>query len=246
MTGTVRRRFRPRLWPSVITAAMLIVLLGLGTWQLERRAWKNALIAQFHDRSAAPAVVLPARIGDPAAWEFRRVRVEGRFDHGHEMALIGRVHDGQAGYRLVTPLHRTDHADAPVVLVDRGWIPSDRLDPATRPDSRPAGPVEVEGVALHPVAPGWFRPSNDPARGQWYTIDLPAMAAWSGAGEVGPLYVEATPRPGRPPLPVASAAVHEPPNDHLNYALTWYGLAAALVLVYTLSQRRADPPARPQ
>ncbi len=233
--------FRPRVWPTLIVAPMLAVLIGLGLWQVERGEWKADLLARIERQNAAPPAVLPARIDDPAAWEFRRVRVEGRFLTGREMPLAGRIHGGQPGYHIVTPLLRTDRPDAPAVLVNRGFVPVDRLDPATRPHSLPAGPVMVEGIARLPSERNWAQPDNDPARNIWYWPDIPAMAALADLDPVAPLILQAAPGPDSPTLPIPLEPRIDLPNNHFQYAFTWFALAVGLVAVYVISQTRPRP-----
>lgn len=238
MTAFSPRRFRPALWPTLLVIPMLAVLIGLGTWQLERLFWKTALLDHIERQLAAPAVPMPERFDDPAAWDYRRVRVTGTFLNDRELHLLNRTHDGRVGAHVVTPLRRSDAAapgpaPGPVVLVDRGWVPADRLDPATRPDSLPTGPMTVHGVLRVPPGRGWMQPDNEPARNQWFWLDLPAMAAAAGLSEAPPVILEAGPNPpGAPALPIGGQTRVNIPNDHLQYAITWYGLAAALLVIY--------------
>jgi|HigsolmetaGSP11D_1036233.scaffolds.fasta_scaffold08751_3 surfeit locus 1 family protein len=241
MTGR-SRRFRPTLWPTLFLVPMLAVLLGLGTWQLDRLEWKTALLDMIRERTQAPPVTMPARFDDPAAWNYRPVRVEGRFLHDRELFLTGRVHDGQAGYHVVTPLLRTDAA-APgqEILVNRGWIPADRRPPETRPESRPEGVVAVDGLLRIPPERGWMQPDNDPGANLWYWTDLPAMAVAAGLRSAPPLILEAGPgAPGA--LPVGGQTRIDIPNNHLEYALTWFGFAATLLVIYVIYHLRPAPP----
>jgi surfeit locus 1 family protein len=232
------RRFQPGFRATAITLVCLTVLVGLGTWQLERREWKAGLLARIGERIAADPVPLPARVADPGAWDYRRVTVAGRFRHELEMPISARTLDGRIGYHLVTPLERED---GPPVLVDRGWIPVDRLDPASRPGSRPEGPVHLAGIARVPPPPGWFQPDNRPGDNVWYWIDLDAMAARAGLGAAAPVIVEAGPGPDPAALPVGGRTRLSVPNNHLQYALTWYGLAAVLIAVYVAFHWRRRP-----
>jgi surfeit locus 1 family protein len=174
-----RRRFRPRPWPTIVALAGIAVLLGLGTWQLQRLEWKQAMIAERAARMAEPAMALPKRIVDPAALEHRPVRLAGRFLHDKELYLPGRSHRRQGGLHVMTPFVLEDGR---AVLVDRGWVPPDAQAPATRAEGQVAGPVVVEGFMM---VGGWrgaelFRPANQPADNLWIWPDLPAMAAHAG------------------------------------------------------------------
>jgi surfeit locus 1 family protein len=223
--------------------AALAVLLGLGTWQMLRRAEKHALIARIEAQMNAAPVSLPAAIADPVAFDYRRVTVRGRYLHGREMLLLNRVRNGVAGVHVITPLVRED---GPTVLVDRGWAPLAR--PADDPAfvGQPPGSLTVSGVARVPVKTGAFTPDNDPARGLWFTIDLAAMAAAKGIAPVAPvLVVSDVPPDGirKYPIPVPVRAGLR--DDHLQYALTWYSLALVLVGVVIAARRRGRPVRKP-
>lgn len=241
MTGTRPdtggRSRRPALFATLFTLFGLVLLIGLGTWQLERLRWKTALIERIEGRLTAEPAPLPATIDDPDAWDFRRVEVRGSWRHEAEMPLSARTLEGRIGYHIVTPLDRADGGGT--VLVNRGWIPAERLDPGTRPESRPQGEVTVAGIARDPPPPGWMQPDNDPAANTWYWIDLDAMASRAG-GPVAPVIVEAAAgAPGE--LPVGGQTRLHIPNNHLQYVLTWYGLAAVLLVIYVTHQwRRPD------
>ncbi len=232
--------FRPRLVPTLLAVPMLAILVTLGVWQLERLEWKTALIDRIEARLDAPAATLPAGIADPAAWEYRRVAVEGRFLHDRELYLAGRAHERRLGYHVVTPLVRADVPGDPVILVDRGWVPEPARDPATRPESLPAGTVRVEGIARLPAEPGWFTPDNRPAANEWYWRDLPAMAAAVGMAPAAPLFLEAADR-DPDSLPIGGRTRIDLPNNHLQYALTWFALALALLAIYIAYHRPRAP-----
>lgn len=247
MTATAEpRRFRPSLWATLITVPAVLVMLALGTWQVERLHWKEDLIRKVEQRLHAAPVPLPATIPDPAAWEFRPVTVAGRFLNDKEMRLIARPHQGQVGYEVLTPLERTEDGSGGggVVLVNRGFVPMDKRDPATRPESRVDGPVTLTGIVRLPQPAGWLQPDNRPGADAWMRLDPRAMAASVGLSNVAPVVVEALPDPARGAVPLNGIQPQvELPNNHLQYAITWYSLAVTLIVVYVLSQRRRIGPA---
>ena len=220
---------------TVVAVAGVVVLLGLGTWQLERRAWKAELIAARQAGFDAPAVPLPAALPDPAALEFHRVWVEGRFDHAHEMHLTSRFYRDKAGYQVVTPLIL---ADGSAVLVNRGWVPLANKDPGTRAAGQVPGTVRIEGVVRLSGAKGAFTPANEPGPNLWFYPDIAQMAAAAGLLRVRPVFVEAGPEPNPGGLPIGGQTALDLPNDHLQYAITWYSLALALAVIYGLFCRR--------
>jgi len=217
--------------------AGLAVLITLGTWQLARRAEKQALVARIESRMAAPPVPLPAVIGDADAFDYRRVIVTGRFLHDKEMHLLNRVLDGRAGVHVVTPLVR-DGATA--VLVNRGWAPDDHATTETLPTGSGGERVTVTGIARVPRPPGPFVPANDPAHGLWYALDIGAMAAARSIGPVAPVVVGADAGPGNSAYPRGGQVPAAPQDNHLSYALTWYSLALALAVIVVVARRRAS------
>ncbi|MEO3432113.1 SURF1 family protein [Inquilinus sp. CAU 1745] len=237
-------RFRPTFWPTVCVIPMLAILIGLGTWQVQRLHWKQDIIATIDARMEAEPTAMPASFDDPKEWAYRRVFVEGVFDHDHELHLASRVHDGQVGVHVVTPLARTDPAgEGETILVDRGWVPADRRAPETRPDSQPAGEVRVEGVLRVSRGQGWMQPENDARANLWFWLDLPAMADAAGMEAAPQVILEAAPTaPGA--LPIGGQTRVDIPNNHLEYAFTWYALAATLLGVYLAFHWRR-PPHRP-
>ena len=233
------RRFRPSLWATLITVPAVAVMLALGTWQVNRLEWKTALQERVAQSLTAPAVPLPARLDDPAAWEFRPVTLTGRFLHAKELRVVARPRQGQVGYEIVTPFER---ADGPPVLVNRGFVPMDRADPATREGAQAAGTVTVTGTVRLPQEPGLFQPGNSPGASSWMRVDPPAMAAVVGLSAVAPFVVELAPGQSPGGIPAGIEQHVELPNSHLQYAFTWYSFAATLAIIYVLSQRRRKEP----
>jgi surfeit locus 1 family protein len=217
-----------------MTLPAVLGALALGTWQVQRLQWKTALIAERQARRDAPPLAkLPERF-DPARDEFRRVRVTGRFLHDKEMYLAARSFRGNPGYHVITPLAVfRGH-----VLVDRGWIPLDRKSPAQRKPGNPEGEVAVEGYLRAETGPGWFTPANEPDKNFWFFIDIAAMAKAHGIGKVEPFYIEAGPAENPGGFPVGGQTRFELPNDHLQYAITWYAMALIGTVIYLLYHRR--------
>lgn len=212
---------------SAAAAVALLVLIGLGTWQLQRLQWKEALIATIAARAAAA----PVGLSEAQGVEFTRVVVDGRFLHEGEHQVLVQVHKGAVGVTVVTPL-RLD--DGRILMVDRGWVPEARRDRFDRPQ----GQVKVEGLLRLAWATNRFSPANRPDANIWYRIDPLAMA---GPGATAlPYYLEASASAsaaGGEAL-IARHRVLTLRNDHLHYALTWYGLAVVLVVVFLVARRR--------
>ncbi|WGF86748.1 SURF1 family protein [Marinivivus vitaminiproducens] len=204
------------------------LLIGLGVWQVERRSWKLDLIGRVEQRVHAEPVAAPA----PDAWpsvtaardEYRRVRVRGTFLHERE-TLVQAVTERGGGFWVVTPL-RADNGS--VVLVNRGFVPTDHRDPADRAPGQVAGEATVVGLVRMTEPEGGFLRANDPEEDRWYSRDVAAIASARGLSDVAPYFIDAdgTANPGG--LPVGGLTVIAFRNTHLVYALTWFTLASML------------------
>ncbi|MEY4879677.1 MAG: hypothetical protein RJB62_1146 [Pseudomonadota bacterium] len=225
-------RFHPLTLPTLITIPGLILACALGVWQLQRLEWKEGLIADVDARIHAPAIHLAEALGlglETAEW--RKVRVEGRFLHANETYLFAVGKGGEPGLHVLTPLELAE-PEGGIVLVDRGFIPEALRDPATRVSAQYPGIVMLEGVLRAPQMPNAFTPAPDIQRRVWYARDPEAMAAASSLSLLAPVVIDAdaTPNPGGWPL--GGQTVIAFPNSHLSYAITWFGLALALLAVY--------------
>lgn len=241
VVGNGRWRFAPGLWPTVATMIALAVLLGLGTWQVERLQWKRSLIAERQAQLAAPPQTLPAASDKWGEWEFRPAVVEGVFRHDLEQLFGVAAIDGQLGHHALTPLIRPDGR---AVLVDRGWVPADRAHPAARREGQVPGVVRVSGIARYrgDDRPGWFTPNNQPKERLWYWYDLAALERALGL-KLLPVVLEADAAPNPGGLPIGGQTRIELTNNHLQYAITWYGLAAGLLAIWVgfgVSRARAQ------
>jgi surfeit locus 1 family protein len=228
---------RSLLWPTLWSAFGFILLLGLGTWQVERLQWKLGLIAVRDAGIHATPTALPATLDGARSLEFHPVRAAGRFVNERELYLVAPSLRGDAGYHVITPLLLESGG---ILLVDRGFVPTDREAPATREAGELQGTISVTGLLRLPTEgkPSWFTPANDPARNLWFYWDLGAMASAEQLDRVLPFYIEADASPNPGGLPEGGQTVTELPNNHLQYAITWYALAVALVAIYIRFARR--------
>jgi surfeit locus 1 family protein len=235
-------RFRPTLWPTLFSAPVFLVMVGLCIWQVQRLHWKEGLIAERESRVAAEAIALPAVGVDPAGLEYRRVRLEGSFLHDKELYLGARSMNGNPGYQILTPFAL---ANGGLVLVDRGWVPIERKMPESRVEGQVAGPQTIEGIVRLPPHQAWMQPDNEPGKNMWFFVDLPAMAAVAGAQIRTDLYVDAGPAENPGKYPVGGQTRIEMPNDHLQYAITWGLLALALAVIYVLYHLKLERERKP-
>jgi surfeit locus 1 family protein len=233
-------RFRALALPLLMTAVGLAVLVGLGTWQLERREWKLALIERIEARAHADPLPLAAakrRWEESGDIEYLRLALTGRFLHDQERHLYTIV-DGRAGWQVITPLQTPG---GEIVLVDRGFVPEERKDAAARREGQVQGSVRLTGLARAAGRPSWFTPDNRPDLNRWFWRDIPGMTASlpPALGErAAPFVVEAEAAPVPGGWPRGGVTRLALPNRHLEYAITWFGLAAALIAVFALYARR--------
>lgn len=225
------RRSRRLPWPTLFTVPALVALIGFGTWQVQRLHWKEALIADREAHLAAPPLSVAAIRTMTASLDHRRVRAAGTFLHDREMHLVARSHRGQVGVRVVTPLAL---AGGGHVLVDRGWVPRDKTDPARRRDGQIRAPVEIVGILRAGGRPSSWTPDNAPDDDVWHYVEIPAMAARAGLSKVRDFVVLAGPVPNPGGLPIGTRFTVEVANNHLQYAVTWYALAAVLAAIYLI------------
>ncbi len=221
--------FRPYPGLTIACAILFAILVGLGTWQLERLQWKLALIARVNSHMAAAPVPLDEiNAMPPDEAQYRRVTLDGRFDHARE-AYVFTTDAGDPVYHVLTPFLT---GGGRVLMVDRGEVPKEKLDPATRLAGNIEGRTQVTGVWRVPDAPGAFTPPPDPAHRIWYSRDLKGIAAAGHLTLAAPVVIEAdsTPNPGG--WPRGGQTVVSFRNQHLSYAVTWYGLAICLLGVW--------------
>lgn len=218
--------------PLVLLA--LVLLLALGTWQVKRMYWKEGLLADIQQRTQAapvPLVDIEKMAASGGDIEYRTVRLSGTFDHTKEQHFFA-TFQGQTGYYIYTPLKL---ADDRTIFVNRGFVPYDMKEPETRKEGAVAGTVNIEGLARARLGskPSSLLPDNDLAKNIYYWKDLTAMTNRAGLqpAQVLPFFVDAnaTPNPGG--WPKGGVTLIDLPNNHLQYVITWYGLALALVIV---------------
>ncbi len=202
------------------------MLVSLGLWQVQRLAWKEGVLAEIEARIAADPVPLPAS-PDPEADRYLPVRATGLIGDQDLRVLISAKGVGPA-YRIIAPLTLDDGRR---VLVDRGYVPD-----AAKDAPRPGGEATITGNLHWPDEIDGFTPDNDIFGNVWFARDVPAMAEALGTEPVLIIVRQTSETAPRvTPLPVDTSGI---PNDHLQYAVTWFGLAAVWVLMTGLWVRR--------
>lgn len=225
--------FSPRLWPTLLTLIFLPVLLGLGAWQVQRLHWKRELIATIDQHIHQAPIAVP--VANAAEADYQPATASGTYLHDRELFVIATEQkSGQGGYHVLTPLQLTD---GQILLVDRGWIPYASKSSGF---ARPMGVVQMQGILRLPKSSGFLQPANDPAKSFWYSVDLQAMAAAARIPAFLPYVLEADAAPNEGGYPVGGQTRLSLPNDHFSYAVTWYSLAAILLIIYGVASYRKD------
>jgi surfeit locus 1 family protein len=237
---TPRKRRSTVLDATMFALVGIVILCGLGVWQLDRKVWKEDLIARLNTRLSHAPQDLPPR----SSWqqlqqdgeEFRRVVFPAEFLDGEEALVYTagsplRPDVKGPGYWIFAPARL---AGGSIVLVNRGFVPPERKDPAERSGGTPHGIVDVVGVMRWPEARGMFTPADDPKKNTWYLRDSKSIADFKKWATAAPFYIdqeEPTPVGGWPKPGKLEVRL---PDDHLQYAITWFGLALALAGVYVV------------
>jgi len=234
-------RLRPRLAPTLFTIPVVLICVGLGVWQLERLHWKRGLIAQRDAAVAAAPASPPQSLVEARALEFHPILADGVFLNDKEIYLNAIGPHGGAGFHVLTPLRE---ASGRIAFVNRGFVPTDHRNPATRAAGQFSGTVRIRGLLRLPPErkPSWFTPDNRPDINHWFWIDLPAMAAADrlDPATVAPFYIDADAAPNPGGWPQGGTTPLALPNNHLQYAITWFLLAAAALVIYVVYHWRAQ------
>jgi surfeit locus 1 family protein len=230
-----RQSRRGLLWPAVATLLGCAFLVALGVWQLHRLAWKEGLIAEIAARAKAPPQPLPPQAEwaqlRPDDYEYRHVELDGVFQNDKE-AFVFRPAGGPErapGYLVLTPLKLDSGA---YVIVNRGFVPLELKDPAARGEIE--GRTHLTGLMRQPESRNFFTPADDPETDQYFTRDPVLIARHFGLSPAAPFSVDADASATTPVMPRGGATELTFPNNHLAYALTWFGLALALLVVFAV------------
>lgn len=224
---------------AVITSVMVFALVGLGTWQLQRLGIKAELLRNIEERLSAESVQLP----EESRWtdasldiDYLKVSVSGTFQHDREAYLFGAIDKNNRGenipgYFVLTPLQIENGA---TLIVNRGFVPQDKKDPATRSDGQPQGRVTISGLLRLPERQGVFTPAADQAKRVLYARDPALIAQWFELKRVAPFSLDADKAPNAGGLPSGGYTIVSVPNNHLQYAITWYSLALITIAMFAL------------
>ncbi len=223
--------------PGIAAFICFWLLIALGIWQLHRLKWKEGILAQLHTAEISPPIPLPAHPN-----RFQKVTISGTWVPGKAVLYSDEVHDSPTGPigggQLVMPFQENS---GPVILVDLGWVPEKKPIPA----AVPPGTVSLVGYIHQSDTPGLFSGADNPSAGQYYTLNTARIGADMGFSSVAPfalVQMGPMPPPGSP-LPQPAQNLPRPPNNHYQYALTWFGFAIVLVFefIFFARKRLQDP-----
>jgi surfeit locus 1 family protein len=237
--GNMVLRIRPLWGFTALMFALFTACVALGVWQLERLQWKLALIAQADSHLKAPPIDAARALAmDARAAQYRRVKLTGRFLNASEAYGFATGEQGMPVYHVLTPFKLDD---CRVLMVDRGIVPERLRDPRLRRAGELDGEQHIAGVWRIPDAAGLFTPAPDIAKHVWYARDVQGIAKAEHLRLSAPVIVEAdaTPNPGG--WPKGGQTVITFRNDHLQYAITWFALAAVVLggwIAFHVSQGR--------
>lgn len=252
MSAFFTRLRQARLAGATLAALTgLAVLIGLGTWQMSRKAWKEGLLHQIAERAHAepmPLAEVLRRWQGSGDVEYLHVRLTGRFRHDEERHVFTTDDKLGPGFHVYTPL---ETPQGRMVLVNRGFVPADLKEAARRAAGQASGEVTLTGLVRKPGPRTWFTPPSEPQRNMFYWPDYAGMlksiaGSAPGAAPPVPFFVDADAGPANPGgFPKGGVTRLTLPNRHLEYALTWYGLALTLMGVYAVfaaGRLRAERP----
>ena len=208
---------------------------GLGVWQIQRRSWKLDLIENLRVKTESAPVELPQDLRELDDMEYRAVYVRGVFDHDEEI-YVGPRSDkdsGRIGFYVITPLKVEDRDYS--ILVNRGWVPRDKTNPATRREGQVSGVVEIEGI-VRGDEPKPIGSRGDVGAGDFFAMrDITRLAQKVGAA---PVFIDATDRVSVPGGPKGGQTRVELRNEHMSYIVTWFGLSAATFYLWFMKYRK--------
>ena len=225
-------QFKPMLWPSIFSILIFTMLISFGTWQVKRLFWKEALIQDYLTQSKSNPITIANELDKSSINEFKSIVILGRFIHDNEIYITGKTYEGNAGFHVVTPFKMENNK---LVLINRGWVSESYKNPDKRKFSLTKGLVKLTGIIRHPQQKGYFVPENDGKNGFWFTI-IPEQIFDHINITSNPIidnyYIDALRIGKKLTLPIGVDGEPKFRNQHLSYAITWYGLALSLLFVY--------------
>lgn len=210
--------------------------MALGVWQVQRLEQKETLIARIKTaQEQTPVTTIPAKESALDALEFHYVKFKGIWLGDREFHVAARYFKGTVGYHIFRPLMLEDGR---VALINRGWVPAAKKDAETRPETRVSGAAEFTAMVRIGPDRNYFTPANQPDKNMWFGRDVDAMADYADIKNVIPATFDVIGAQDTKTLPIPATGEISIRNDHLSYIITWFGIAAGILVIFTLAHRK--------
>ena len=221
--------FKPSVWLTIFALPSFLILIILGSWQVQRLSWKSDLISNYNNNFQQAPITVKELFKDRKNNKYRRTVIYGEYDHANEIQIIGKTYEGNAGFHIITPFILENNE---IIYINRGWVPKKYSDKKTRKFSLLEDKVRVVGLVRLPQKKGYFVPENEPENGFWFTIIPEELNNYLNISAENEFYIDELNIDGKLKLPMPANGKVQVPNNHLQYAITWYSLALGLLIVY--------------
>ena len=221
--------FKPSVWLTIFALPSFLILIILGSWQVQRLNWKSELISNYNNNFQQAPITVKELFKDRKNNKYRRTVIYGEYDHANEIQIIGKTYEGNAGFHIITPFILENNE---IIYINRGWVPKKYSDRKTRKFSLLEDKVRVEGLVRLPQKKGYFVPENEPGNGFWFTIIPEELNRHLNIIGEKEFYIDELNIDEKLKLPMPANGKVQVPNNHLQYAITWYSLALGLLIVY--------------
>ena len=221
--------FKPSVWLTIFALPSFLILIILGSWQVQRLNWKSELISNYNNNFQQAPITVKELFKDRKNNKYRRTVIYGEYDHANEIQIIGKTYEGNAGFHIITPFILENNE---IIYINRGWVPKKYADKKTRKFSLLKDKVRVLGLVRLPQKKGYFVPENEPENGFWFTIIPEELNGHLNIIGEKEFYIDELNIDEKLKLPMPANGKVQVPNNHLQYAITWYSLALGLLIVY--------------
>ena len=221
--------FKPSVWLTIFAFPSFLILIILGSWQVQRLSWKSDLISNYNNNFQQAPITVKELFKDRKNNKYRRTVIYGEYDHANEIQIIGKTYEGNAGFHIITPFILENNE---IIYINRGWVPKKYADKKTRKFSLLEENVKVVGLVRLPQKKGYFVPENEPENGFWFTIIPEELNRHLNIIGENEFYIDELNIDEKLKLPMPANGKVQVPNNHLQYAITWYSLALGLLIVY--------------
>ena len=221
--------FKPSVWLTIFALPSFLILIILGSWQVQRLSWKSDLISNYNNNFQQAPITVKELLKDRKNNKYRRTVIYGEYDHANEIQIIGKTYEGNAGFHIITPFILENNE---IIYINRGWVPKKYADKKTRKFSLLEDKVRVVGLVRLPQKKGYFVPENEPENGFWFTIIPEELNRHLNIIGEKEFYIDELNIDEKLKLPMPANGKVQVPNNHLQYAITWYSLALGLLIVY--------------